>query len=91
MSELTFDVGKPTSYVGELVVGEVTRWRNDWFSSGHVSFEQKFQFELFSIFKKKKKTLSSTDFELKFLEILVNWSVPSTACVQGVNGRGMGG
>ena len=26
---LTLDVGKRTSYVGELVVGELTRWRND--------------------------------------------------------------
>ena len=29
VGELTLDVGETTSYVGELVVGELTRWRND--------------------------------------------------------------
>ena len=28
VGELTFDVGESTSHVGELVVGELTRWRN---------------------------------------------------------------
>ena len=32
VGELTFDVGESTSYVGELVVGELTRWRNDRYS-----------------------------------------------------------
>ena len=29
VGELTLDVGETTSYIGELVVGELTRWRND--------------------------------------------------------------
>ena len=29
VGEMTLDVGETTSYVGELVVGELTRWRND--------------------------------------------------------------
>ena len=32
VGELTFDVGKSTSYVGELIVGELTHWRNDRYS-----------------------------------------------------------
>ena len=36
VGELTFDVGESTSYVGELVVGEVTRWQNDQYSSVRV-------------------------------------------------------
>ena len=32
LGELTFHVGESTSYVGELVVGELTRWRNDRYS-----------------------------------------------------------
>ena len=37
VGELTLDVGETTSYVGELVVGELTRWRND----RHSTEEQK--------------------------------------------------
>ena len=29
VGELTFDVGESTSYIGELVVGEMSRWQND--------------------------------------------------------------
>ena len=32
VGELTLDVGETTSVVGELVVGELTRWRNDRYS-----------------------------------------------------------
>ena len=32
VGKLTLDVGETTSYVGELVVGELTRWRNDRYS-----------------------------------------------------------
>ena len=32
VGELTLDVGETTSSVGELVVGELTRWRNDRYS-----------------------------------------------------------
>ena len=36
VGELTLDVGETTSYVGELVVGELTRWRNDRYSSART-------------------------------------------------------
>ena len=32
VGELTIDIGESTSYVDELVVGELTRWRNDRYS-----------------------------------------------------------
>ena len=37
VGKLAFDVGESTSYVGELVVGEVNRWRNDRYSWGTIN------------------------------------------------------
>ena len=36
VGELTLDVGETTSYVGELDVGEMTRWRNDRYSLKYI-------------------------------------------------------
>ena len=45
VGELTFDVGESTSYVGELVVGELTRWRNDRYAKNLKVSEMNFSLQ----------------------------------------------